>query len=182
MKVVLVTSTLGALADIRRSGDDGTRKHSPHRVLSRGTACGPTDQPDCRKNSHQHFSRYAGYDLQLSGETGDFRGYSVRREDRPCLSSTQRRSCISSGRGDHRTGRPWLVARPIRLASKLTHRHLHRQQYVRPGWCRAAFTPATRYLQGNACPRASPVISVQPRVAALDALEGNSRLHPPSDG
>jgi hypothetical protein len=40
------------------------------------------------------------------------RGYSVRRNDRPCLSPTRRRTCISSGRGDHMIGRPWLVARP----------------------------------------------------------------------
>jgi Bacterial protein of unknown function (DUF924) len=35
------------------------------------------------------------------------------------LSPTQRRSCISSGRGDHMIGRPWLVARPIRIGTPL---------------------------------------------------------------
>ena len=38
--------------------------------------------------------------------------------NRPCLSPTRRRSCISSGRGDQMIGRPWLVARPIRKASR----------------------------------------------------------------
>jgi hypothetical protein len=43
--------------------------------------------------------------------------YAYCEEEPSRLSPTQRRSCISSGRGDHRIGRPWLVARPIRMAS-----------------------------------------------------------------
>jgi hypothetical protein len=40
------------------------------------------------------------------------------KADIPGLSPVQRRSCISSGCGDQMIGRPWLVARPIRMASR----------------------------------------------------------------
>jgi hypothetical protein len=48
--------------------------------------------------------------------------YAYCEEEPGRLSPTQRRSCISSGRGDHMIGRTWLVTRPIGMASRLATR------------------------------------------------------------
>jgi len=50
--------------------------------------------------------------------------YAYCEEEPGRLSPTRRPTCISSGRGDHMIGRPWLVARPIRMASISNSRYI----------------------------------------------------------
>jgi hypothetical protein len=78
------------------------------------SALGPLADMGARLD-HVRFTPGSGHQFS---DLMSFRMLLARRTDRPCLCPTQRRSCISSGRGDQMIGRPWLGARPIRMASR----------------------------------------------------------------